>query len=818
MPTPTCDLCGLPLRYGTIHHRVNGATLRFCCQGCRMVYTMLLESADAGDPQRFRESDLYRQCVAAGVIPASEDDLRRLQETTPADSGQTAAAAEPPGPSETLTIDLTIDGMWCPACAWVIETALNRLDGVKETTCHFSTDRLRCHYRPDRTDPGHIRQTVARLGYTVHDADAGSTRQAALRRELIRLIVTGLLSANVMMLSWALYAGFFTDLSADAVFKISLPIALMATVALVYGGGPMLRKAWFGLVHQSPGMETLVGMAAGCAYLYSLFNWITGSIHLYFDTACMLVTLVLLGKLLEQQARTRIRRDLDAFFALQPNKVRMVTDAWPEGRYVAIGQLAAGDRFAVAGDEIVPADGRVQSGEAAMDESSLTGEPRPVTVRSGDAIKSGTRVVEGGVVAAAENIGQETILGRMIAIMVRSLEQKSAFEGRTDRMLRGFVPAIVTLAAVTGIACLLAGLPASQALVRAVTVMVISCPCALGVAIPMARLAGISLASRRGILVREIEAFERADAIDTVVFDKTGTLTRGRWQLDRIDCAAGYAATDVLAWAAGLEWQAAHEIARSVRAHARSQGVAPACFDTIRVHPDGIEGHLGGNVLRIGSRTFSLPEDASSGADANPKAAQPTSRVYLSRDRKLVATLVFDDAIRPTIPALVDALDQAAMSLHLVSGDGMAATRAVARAVGIDAASGNLLPSEKAAYIDRLQEKDRHVAMIGDGVNDAAAMARAHLSAAVHTGAGLAREAAHITFMRGDPGQLIDFLPLARRVNAKVTQNLWCAWIYNLIGIPVAMAGLLTPLIAATAMLLSSLTVIGNTLRLLRRA
>ena len=235
--------------------------------------------------------------------------------------------------------------MWCPACAWVIETSLSRLEGVKRATCHFSTDRLRCHYRPQRTDPERIRQAVTRLGYPVHDADTGNDGESALRRELIRLIITGLFSANVMMLSWALYAGFFTDLANDAVFKISLPIALMATVAFIYGGGPMLRKAWFGLVHLAPGMETLVGLAAGSAYLYSLFNWLTGSIHLYFDTACMLITLVLLGKLIEQQACSRVRRDLENFFALQPGKVRIITEGWPSGRWVAIGQLAVGNRF-----------------------------------------------------------------------------------------------------------------------------------------------------------------------------------------------------------------------------------------------------------------------------------------------------------------------------------------------------------------------------------------------------------------------------------------------------------------------------------------
>ena len=786
-----------------------------------MVYSMLLESAEVDDPARFKQTDLYRQCVAAGVIPAGEEDLQRIAERekqeTHAAAASIAVTKATPEPSGTLALDLIVDGMWCAACAWVIEKTVNRLAGVEEVTCHFSTDRLRCRYRPDRVAPDQIRASVTRLGYGIQESNAETAGQQTQRREWVRLTITGLLSANVMMLSWALYAGFFTSLTSDAVFKISLPIVAMAAVVLIYGGGPMLRKAWYGLIHRAPGMETLVGMAAGCAFIYSLYNWLAGSIHLYFDTACMLITLVLLGKLLEQQAKSRVRRDLDSFFALQPTKVRLITDASPTGRYVAIGQLAVGDRFAVASDEIVPADGRVESGAATLDESSLTGEPRPIGVKTGDPIKSGARVIDGRVTASVEKVGHDTVLGQMIAIMTRSLEQKSAFEGRTDRLLRWFVPLIAALAGGTGLICVIAGLTVNQAVVRAVTVMVISCPCALGVAIPMARLAGISLAARQGILVREIEAFERADAIDSVVFDKTGTLTHGRWRLRHIECQPGAHPPTIVAWAAGLEQSSDHEIARAIDTYARVQAIIPAAFTDIIVHPDGVQGRLDDKIVRIGNRRFAWGKRPSAGNTKEESEETLTSRVFLSVDNCPAATLIFGDTIRPAVASMVGALKQTSRDIHLVSGDGDAATREVARAIGLNQARGGLLPSNKADYIDRLTGQGRRVAMVGDGINDAAAMARAHLAVAVHSGQGLAREAAHITLMRGDPAQLLDFFPLSRRVNRKVTQNLWCAWIYNLISIPIAMNGLLTPLVAATAMLLSSLTVIGNTLRLVRR-
>ncbi|WP_372679225.1 heavy metal translocating P-type ATPase [Desulfosarcina sp.] len=821
MSESTCHLCGLSLHRGAVTHSDKDQPLRFCCQGCRMVHSMLLESAGIDDPARFKQTDLYRQCVAAGVIPAGEEDLRRIAQR---EKQETHAAAAPiegvkatSDSSDTLALDLIVDGMWCAACAWVIEKTVNRLAGVEEASCHFSTDRMRCHYRPDRVAPDQIRASVTRLGYGIQDSDAGTAGQQTQRREWVRLTITGLLSANVMMLSWALYAGFFTHLTSDAVFKISLPIVAMAAVVVVYGGGPMMRKAWFGLIHRAPGMETLVGMAAGCAFIYSLYNWLDGSIHLYFDTACMLITLVLLGKLLEQQAKSRVRQDLDSFFALQPTKVRLITDASPTGRYVAIGQLAVGDRFAVASDEIVPADGRVESGAATLDESSLTGEPRPIGVRNGDLIKSGARVIDGRVTASVEKVGHDTVLGQMIAIMTRSLEQKSAFESRTDRLLRWFVPLIAALAGGTGLFFIMAGLPVNQAVVRAVTVMVISCPCALGVAIPMARLAGISLAARRGILVREIESFERADAIDSVVFDKTGTLTHGRWRLGHIECQPGYHPATIAAWAAGLEQSSDHEIARAIDTYARVQAITPAAATDIIVHPDGVQGRLDDKIVRIGSRGFAWDEGPPAGDGRKQSTETLTSRVFLSVDARPAATLIFGDTIRPTVASMVDALRRTSREIHLVSGDGDAATREVARTIGLKLASGGLLPSDKADYIDRLTDQGRRVAMVGDGINDAAAMARSHLAVAVHSGQGLAREAAHITLMRGDPAQLLDFFPLSRQVNRKVSQNLWCAWIYNLVSIPIAMNGLLTPLVAATAMLLSSLTVIGNTLRLVRR-
>jgi heavy metal translocating P-type ATPase len=447
----------------------------------------------------------------------------------------------------------------------------------------------------------------------------------------------------------------------------------------------------------------------------------------------------------------------------------------------------------------------------------LTGEPKPVNVVSGDSIKSGTRLISGQVMAVAEQIGPDTMLGQMIRIMARCLEQKSDIEAKSDRILKWFVPGIVFIALGTGLFILMTGLPLNEAIVRSVTVLVISCPCALGVAIPVARMAGVSLAGRKGILVRKIEAFERAVDIDTLVFDKTGTLTRGRWQLNRIESEAGYDERLILGWAAGLEQASKHEIARSIKAYAEKEKISPVQPEKIVVFPEGIEGEIAGQMLRIGNRGFCTRQMKKREPLGETKGGRVTSHVFLSVAGSLAAELIFGDALLPSVPEMAKHLESNAYNLYLISGDGHEATQAVGRTVGIAQSKGNLLPVDKADFVRRLRSEGRRVAMIGDGINDAPALALADLGVAVYSGTGLAKEAAHITLMRGDPAQLTTFFPLARKVNRKVTQNLWCAWIYNLISIPVAMSGLLTPLVAATAMLFSSLTVIGNTMLLVRR-
>lgn len=775
---------------------------------------MLMEAADTTDPSTFRETDLFRQAQHLGIVPRTAADLARLNR-----AAETDERPGPPGREGALHLHLTVRDMWCPACAWVIEETLKKQGGVLDVSCNFSTDRIRVAYRAPGTSPDRIRREIERLGYGVSEpGEAAQARES--RSEFIRFGISAFLTLNVMMLSFSLYSGFFSRLPADAVSKISWPIFVMATGVLIYGGQKIFQKAVMGIPSGAFGMETLVGAGALCAYLYSTVNLLAGNIHLYFDTASMLITLVLLGKTIERRAKDRVQEDLDSFFSLKPTKVRVCTESEPAGRYVSADALRPGDLFRVEETETVAADGLVVEGEAMMDESSLTGEARLARRRVGDRIRSGTGLIHGGVKVRAEAVGNDAVLGQMIGIMERALGGKTALEGKTDRVLQWLVPLIMILALTTGLVCLFLGFSLEQAVIRAVTVMVISCPCALGIAIPLARVAGISMAGKRGILVRDFSAFERAESIDAVVFDKTGTLTRGRWETVRIIPIGGLPEAELLALAAGVEADSDHFIAAAIRESARIRGIGPTPLDAVQVFENGVTGRRSGEAIRVGSRDFLGTEyekysETWQGTISDIDSA--LSMVYMTIGHHPGGVLVFGDSLRPGAASAIRRLRAGGCRTAVVSGDGEKATRAVGDALGVDSATGGLLPSDKASWIVGWQGEGSRVAMVGDGVNDGPALAQSDLGIAVYSGGRLGQAAADITLMRSDPEQVVDFFSMAKRVNRKIDQNLVCSFVYNVVSIPVAMGGVLTPLVAVTAMLFSSLSVIGNTLLLVRR-
>ena len=782
----------------------------------------------AWDAARYSTScwKLFKQCREQGIIPKSENDLASETFKTRPDVSIPIALdqPDPDKPSlktstDVLGLNLRVSNMWCPACAWLIDESLKKTSGIIDSSCNFSTDRLHINYNPIQTSPTKIIQSISKLGYR---AAVPEESQDALerRKEFIRFAVSAFLTMNIMMLSYALYSGFFTELSREAIYKLSWPAFIMATVVLTYGGLELLKKAWSGLTNTAFSMETLIIMGSFSAYLYSTVNLFAGGIHLYYDTASMLITLVLLGKTLERRAKSHVLESLENFFSLKPTKVRICSQQYPEGRFVAMEQLAMGDIFRADENEIIAADGRILNGTGSVDESSLTGEPIPVTKKAGDTLRGGTRVVKGTLRIRAELIGDESTLGQMINIIEKTLLTKTPLEGKTDMILQWFVPLIVLLSAGTGVICILAGIAAEESMLRAVTVMVISCPCALGIAIPLTRVAGLSIAGKKGILVRDFAAFEQAEKITAFILDKTGTITEGKWNLLDIFPIAPMTADGALELAAGLEKNSDHFIALEISRQAHQKKIRPAAIEKIKNHEKGMSGKIKGKDIKIGSAEF-LEQELK---NLDPQLAgrvidEPTkhSLVYLGIDGQLAAVFVFGDRLRSGASSTVAKLNDWGYSLAMVSGDGDQTTRIIGSKVGIKDAYGAKLPQEKAAFVDAWQKQGKRVVMVGDGINDAPALVQADLSIAVHSGGQLSKETADITLMRAEPVQIIEFMTFAKQVNKKVYQNLAFTFIYNVISIPIAMSGLLNPMVAVSAMLLSSLSVIGNTLLLVRK-
>jgi heavy metal translocating P-type ATPase len=826
MTKATCDLCGLSLRHGAVSAIISQKTMRFCCFGCKQVYEMLLAASGDLDPDTFRETDIFKRCVAAGIIPESMDDLEKKKRATTPGKGPgqirelRIADNKPASESDKgLWLDLNVRGMWCPACAWVVEETLIKEPGVKLAKCQFTTDRIKLNYNPVLTSPQHLMDAMEKIGYHGSLVEDGQKRPES-RREFIRLGISAFLTMNVMMLSFALYTGFFTQLSADTIHHLTWPIVVMGSVVFIYGGAPIHRKALSGLSTASPGMETLISMGAGSAFFYSLFNWLTGSIHLYFDTASMLITLVLVGKSIEQRTKDGIKAQISRFFELQPSKVRICTEQFPEGKYVNARLLSPRDIFRVEVGEIVPADGRILKGDARLDESTLTGEARPIHKQKGDLVNSGTTIISGALQVSAHAVGENSLVGQLISVMEASLDQKSNMEDITDKALKYFVPAIVLLAMGTAMVCLLLGFSVQHAIIRAVTVMVISCPCALGVAIPLARVAGISLAGGNGILVHHFSAFEKIRNINAFVFDKTGTLTRGEWDLIETKVLNDWPLDKVLSLAAGVETHSDHYAGEAIVHAAQENNIAPATATRVTETGNGISGYVENSLVKIGSAAFFSSEPFTTQqyqGDEKTETAPVISTVHMRVDEKPCALFHFGDALRASSKTVIQDLKDRGMKLALISGDGQRTTRMIGNLVGISECRGSMLPENKAEFVNTLRDQGYCVAMVGDGVNDVPALASADLGIAVHSGHRIGMEASGITLMGNDPAQILTFSTLATHVSRAIRQNLVFSFLYNIISIPIAMSGLLNPLVAVCAMLMSSLSVTGNTLYLTRR-
>jgi Cu+-exporting ATPase len=751
----------------------------------------------------------------------------------------TGQAAAGPGGGDRRSVDLEIGGMTCASCAARIEKRLNRLDGVTATV-NFGTEQARVSF-PRAITPEDLVAVVEQTGYSAalpaptRSGPGGGARPEGQQDEAVslrqRLLVSLVLAVPVVVLAMVPVLQFPN--------WQWLSLALASPVA-VWGAWPFHRAAYANARHRAATMDTLISVGVGAAYLWSLYVLFVGTagrvgLHTtftvlarspstnstYLDVAAGVTVLILTGRYLEVRAKRRSGAALQALLSMGAKDVAVLRNG-AEVR-VGVAELAAGELFVVRPGEKIAADGVVESGSSAVDASLLTGEPVPVEVTVGDAVTGGCVNSSGRLVVRATQVGGATRLAQMGRLVTEAQSGKAPVQRLADRVSAVFVPVIFGIAIVTLLAWLAAGQPAVTAFTAAVAVLIIACPCALGLATPTALLVGTGRGAQLGILIKGPEMLESTRTIDTVVLDKTGTVTVGRMSLVAAVARPGEDASELLRLAGALEYASEHPVAVAIAtAAAKRLGGPLPVAESFTSYPGlGVSGVVRGRELVVGRRswlesTWTQPVPLMLAARAEEAEAAGQTVIVVSWDGQVRGILVVADTIKPTSAAAIARLRGLGLSTVLLTGDNARAAAAVAAAVGIDEVIAGVLPAGKVDAVKQLQDSGRVVAMAGDGVNDAAALAQADLGLAMGTGADAAIEASDLTLVRSDLLAVVDAIRLSRRTLRTIKGNLFWAFAYNVAAVPLAALGFLNPLISGAAMAFSSVFVVSNSLRLRR--
>ncbi len=738
---------------------------------------------------------------------------------------QVVAAIEKAGfgvPPQTL--ELAIDGMSCAACSTRVEKVLNRLPGV-EAAVNLAAERARIRYVPGLADSAALIAAVARAGYGARVADDRAREEekarklALYRAELRRFWIAAALTLPLVAQMATMFGADGWRGHHEDLLPRWLQL-LLATPVQFWIGWRFYDGGWKALRGGGANMDVLVALGTSMAWLFSVVVTLFGLAHqhVYFEASAAVITLVLLGKLLEARAKAKTTAAIEALVRLQPKTARVERD----GQLVEldVGLLIPGDIFIVRPGESLPVDGEVIDGASSVNEAMLTGESMPVAKRAGDRVFAATANGEGMLRCRATGVGEHTLLAGIIRMVAEAQGSKAPVQRLADRISAVFVPVVCLIALATFAGWWWLGGDFTTALINAVAVLVIACPCALGLATPTAIMVGTGQGARAGILVKNAEALERAQKVGVLAVDKTGTLTRGEPVLtDLVPLAGGAdAADEALLLAAGLEQGSEHPLARAVLQ--RAAGLALPALEEFQATPgQGVAGALGGRRLRLGAPDWFADAALPAAQIAALQGAGKTVVVLaetVDRQTRPLALLAIADPLRDTSRAAVARLKALGIRVVMLTGDNAATAAAIAREAGIDDFRAGILPGDKAAEVGALKGGGSVVAMVGDGINDAPALAAADVSFAMGAGSDAAIEASDMTLVRSDLNGVADAVLLSRATLGKIRQNLFFAFIYNVLGIPLAALGLLNPVIAGAAMAMSSVSVVSNSL-LLRR-
>ena len=713
------------------------------------------------------------------------------------------------------SIELEIAGMTCASCVGRVEKALRSVSGVHEASVNLATERA--HVKgAARADE--LVAAVERAGYQARLASPNSAieNRAPATRNWRLLVVIALTAPLVAPMAFALFG---VEVAISAWVQLAL-----ATPVQFWLGARFYRSGWNAVRVRSGNMDLLVALGTSAAFGLSLYLLLQGHAshrHLYFEASAVVITLVLLGKHIERAAKRRTADAIRALQALRPETARVLRD----GREVelAIDALVVGDVVLVRPGERIPVDGILLEGSTHVDESLITGESLPIAKSAGDKLVGGSVNVEGALSLRTSAVGAETVLARIVRLVENAQAKKAPIQHLVDRVSAVFVPVVVGIALATLLGWGIAGGDWERALIYAASVLVIACPCALGLATPTAILVGTGVAARRGILFQDAEALEAAHHVTLVAFDKTGTLTEGKPRLVAFEAPEG-SREQSLRLAASLLSQSEHPLSRALVEEAHEQGLdlAPA-GDVAALPGRGVRGNVGDRTLIVASSRLLSELGAKEGAleeHARSLRAQGRTLSWLvdaTSFPRVLGMFAFGDEPRKTSRAAIEELHRRGLRTVLVSGDQEESAHTVARTLGIEDVRAEVLPEEKEAIVSALRSKGAKVALVGDGINDAPALAAADVGIAMSTGTDVAMHAAGITLMRPDPRLVADALSIARRTRAKIRQNLFWAFLYNVIGIPLAAFGILNPMFAGAAMAASSVSVVANALLLARR-
>ncbi|GAA3405993.1 heavy metal translocating P-type ATPase [Paenibacillus hodogayensis] len=732
--------------------------------------------------------------------------------------------------AQTRQATMQITGMTCAACATRIEKGLNKLPGVQRATVNLAMETAQVDYAPADATLSDMIKKVEQLGYHAKPKeevkDTAAERKKELGRQKRKLIVSAILSLPLL---WAM-AGHFSFTSwlwvPEWFMNPWFQLALATPVQFVIGR-TFYVGAYKALRNGSANMDVLVALGTSAAYFYSLYLTLRSigeqhahQVDMYYETSAVLITLILLGKLFEALAKGRSSEAIKALMGLQAKTALVVRDG--KEAVVPVEDVIAGDIVIVKPGEKIPVDGEVLEGSSAVDESMLTGESIPVDKRAGDAVIGATLNRNGALRIRATKVGKETALAQIIRVVEEAQGSKAPIQRIADVISGIFVPIVVGLAIVTFLVWYF-GVDSGNfagALEKAIAVLVIACPCALGLATPTSIMAGSGRAAELGILFKGGEFLEATHRIETVVLDKTGTVTNGKPELTDTVLESSWPEERLLSWIAAAERNSEHPLAEAIVRGIESRGIAIAASESFEAIPGyGIRAVSEGRDLLVGTRKLMAQHGISLGNSASRMTEleeQGKTVMLAAVDGTYAGMLAVSDTIKETSKQAVSRLKELGLQVVMMTGDNERTAAAIARQAGIDEVLAEVLPEGKAAEVKKLQQSGRHVAMVGDGINDAPALATADIGMAVGTGTDVAIASADVTLMRGDLNAIPDAIYMSKRTMGNIKQNLFWALAYNVIGIPIAAMGFLAPWLAGAAMALSSVSVVLNALRLQR--